>query len=91
MWSDWSEKMAIRCLERRCHNGEQDGANRSSWVGFSLQSLMDSIQFRRVHITKATLDQLYNKFQTVPHLKSPIQTYLIVQDEVTRLVDAKEL
>ena len=37
---------------------------------------------RRVHITQATVDKLHNKFRISPHLSHPIQTYLIVDDEV---------
>ena len=38
--------------------------------------------YRRVHITQATVDKLHNKFCISPHLSHPIQTYLIVHDEV---------
>ena len=37
----------------------------------------------RVHITEATLYKLNNEYHVEPYLSDPVQTYLIVSNQVT--------
>ena len=42
----------------------------------------DTIYIRHIHITEATLSKLNNAYHAEPYLSHPIQTYLIVQDNI---------
>ena len=43
----------------------------------------------RVHITEATLYKLNNEYQVEPYLSHPVQTYLILSNQVTVTTPAR--